>query len=118
MFGSCVEDTRSGEKVDEVKVFLEEYAMRVQVASASGAYNPEIFCEMINDQVATSKFSAAVGSTMANPQDPDSEIIYATEQEMRGFASATHAEKHNGVSPSQDIGDSPWCFQRRPRTLK
>ena len=25
--GSCVEDNRSGEKVDEVNVFLEEYAM-------------------------------------------------------------------------------------------
>ena len=35
---------------------------------------------------------------MANPQDPDWEILYATEQEMRGFASATHAEKRKGVS--------------------
>ena len=54
---------------------------------------------MINDQVATSKFSAAVGSTMVNPQDPDWEILYTTEQEMRVFASATHAEKQKGVSP-------------------
>ena len=80
MVVSCVEDTRSGEKFDKVNVLLEVYTMRVQVASASSAYDPEIFCEMINDQVATSKFSAAVGSTMANPQDPDWEIIYATEQ--------------------------------------
>ena len=65
----------------------------------SGAYYPEIFCEMINEQVATSKFSAAVGSTMANPKYPDREILYATEKEMRGFASATHAEKRKGVSP-------------------
>ena len=78
--GSCVEDTRSGEKVDQVNVFLEEDEMRVQVASASGAYDPEIFCDIINDQVTTSKFLAAVGSTMANPQDPDWEILYATEQ--------------------------------------
>ena len=76
--GSCVEDTRSGEKFYEVNVFLEEYEMRVQVASASGAYNPEIFCDIINYQVTTSKFLAAVGSTMANPQDPDWEILYAT----------------------------------------
>ena len=76
--GSCVEETRSGEKVYGVNVFLEEYAMRVQVASASGAYDPEIFCETINDQVTTSKFSAAVGCTMANPQDPEWEILYAT----------------------------------------
>ena len=54
---------------------------------------------MINEQVATSKFSAAVGSTMLNPQDPDREILYATEQEMRRFASETHAEKRKGVSP-------------------
>ena len=72
--------------------------MRVQVASVSGAYNPEIFCEMINEQVATSKFSAAVENTMANPQDPDREILYATDQEMRGFASATHYENRKGVS--------------------
>ena len=97
--GSCVEDTRSGKEVDEVNIFLEEDAMRVKVASVSGTYDPEIFCDMINEQVATSKFSAAVGSTMANPQDPDREILYATEQEMRGFASATHAEKWKGVSP-------------------
>ena len=69
--GSCVEDTRSGEKVNKVNVSLEEDAMRIQVASVSGAYDPESFCEMINEQVATSKFSAAVGSTMASPQDPD-----------------------------------------------
>ena len=76
--GSCVEDTRSGKEVDDVNIFLEEDVMRVQVASVSGAYDPEIFCEMINEQVATSKFSVAVGSTMANPQDPDREILYAT----------------------------------------
>ena len=61
---------------DEVNVLLEEDAMRVQVASVSGAYDPEIFCEIINEQVATSKFSAAVGSTMEKPQDPDCEILY------------------------------------------
>ena len=69
--GSCVEDTRSEENFDEVNVFLEEDAMQLHVASASSAYNPEIFCKMINDQVITSKFSDAVGSTMPNPQDPD-----------------------------------------------
>ena len=67
-------------EVDEANIFLEEDSMRVQVALVSGAYDPEIFCEMINEQVSTSKFLAAVGSTMANPQDPDSEILYATEQ--------------------------------------
>ena len=97
--GSCVEDTRSGKEVDEVNIFLEEDAMRVQFASISGAYDPEIFCEIINEQVATLNFSAAVGSTMANPQGLYREILYATEQEMRGFESATHAEKRKGVSP-------------------
>ena len=67
-----------GKEVNEVNIFLEEDVMRVQVASVSGAYKPEIFCDMINEQVATSKSSAAVGSTMANPQDPDREILYAT----------------------------------------
>ena len=77
-FGSFVEETRSVEEVYEVNVFLEEDVMLLQVASASGTYEPEIFCEIINDQVATSKFSAAVGITMANPQDPDCNILYAT----------------------------------------
>ena len=98
-FGSCVEDTRSGKEVDEVNIFLEEDVMKVQVASVSGAYDPEIFCEMINEQVTTSRLSAALGSTMANSQDPDRDIHKATEQEMIGFASATHAEKQKGVSP-------------------
>ena len=80
--GSCVEDTRSVKKVDEVNIFLEEDAMRVQVASVSGTYDLEIFFKMINEQVTTSKFSAAVGSTMANPQDPDREILYVTDQEI------------------------------------
>ena len=97
--GSCVEDTRSGKEVDEVNIFLEKYVMRVHSASVSGAYEPEIFCKIINEQVATSKLSADVGSTMENPQDTDRDILYATEQEMRGFASKTHAEKQKGVSP-------------------
>ena len=96
--GSCVEDTRSEKEVDEVNIFLEADEMRVQVASVSGTYDPEIFCKIIDEQVANSKFSAAVESTMANPQDPDREILYANEQEMRVFASETHAEKWKGVS--------------------
>ena len=35
--GSCVEDTRYGKEVNEVNVFLEEDAMRLHVASVSGA---------------------------------------------------------------------------------
>ena len=73
--------------------------MIIQVASVSGAYDPESFCEMINEQVATSKLSAAVGNTMASPQYPEREILYENQQEMRRFASATHAEKRKGVSP-------------------
>ena len=36
---------------------------------------------------------------MENLQDPYREILYATEQDIRGFSSATHAEKRKGVSP-------------------
>ena len=74
--------------------------MRVQVASASGAYDPEIFFEMINEQV----------TTMANPQDPDRKILYTTEQEMRGFESAIHAEKRKEVSP--ELLEKIWKFRR------
>ena len=38
--GSCVEETRSGKEVDELNIFLEEYAMRVHVDLVSGAYDP------------------------------------------------------------------------------
>ena len=85
--------------------------MRVQVALDSGAYYPEIFCEMINDQITTSKFLATVGSTMTNPQDPDWEILYATEQKIRGFASATHADKLKGVSP--ELLEKIWRIDKK-----
>ena len=47
--GECVEDTRSGKEVDEVNILLEEDVMRVQVASVSGEYDPDIFCKIINE---------------------------------------------------------------------
>ena len=77
--------------------------MRVQVASDSGAYTPEIFCEMINDQVTTSKFSAAVGSTMANPQDPDTSSYagFLSRESIQIFL--THATLHGVPVMAADV---------------
>ena len=75
----------------------------------SNLFNPEVFCDILDDQIALSKFSGAVGSTAANPQnpdceiflnpqDPDCEILSASDKIMNEFSSALHAEKPKGVS--------------------
>ena len=51
---------------------------------------------------------------MVNPQNLDWEILYATEQEMRGSASATHADKWKGVSPEL-LEKSEVLTTKRPR---
>ena len=43
-----------------------------QVANVNGVLDPEVLCDMLDERIALSKFSAAVGrNTTANPQDPD-----------------------------------------------
>ena len=82
---------------------LKAYPNRVEVTSRSSVFDPEVFCNLLYDQIALSNFSVAVGSTTANPQDPDCEIfanLQDTEYDMldtrdkimHAFASATHAE--------------------------
>ena len=75
----------------------------------SSVFEPEVFCDLLDDQIALSKFSGAIVSTkenpqnhdfeiFANPQDPDCEMLDASDKMLNVFASATHAEKLKGVS--------------------
>ena len=49
-----------------------QYAIRSEVASVSCAYDPVLFCDILDNNIALSKVSTAVGSTTASPKYPDS----------------------------------------------
>ena len=64
-------------------------------------FDPEVFYDILDDQKSLSIFSGAVGSTtanfqdpdceiFANPQNPDFEMLDASDKMMNAFASATH----------------------------
>ena len=80
-------------------------AIRTEVASISCAYDPVLFCDLLDDNIAFSKYLASVGSTTVKQQDPDfdmdiwdqCESIGAGSGSMDAFASASHAENPKGV---------------------
>ena len=49
-------------------------AIQAEVASMSYAYEPVLYCDLLDDHTTLSKFLTAVGSTTARDQDPDSMI--------------------------------------------
>ena len=51
-------------------------AMRAEVDSVSRAYDPILYCYLLDDTIALSKFSSARGSTTLKLQDPDSVIVF------------------------------------------
>ena len=72
------------------------------MASTSCCYYPEVFCNLIDDNMALSKFSAAVESITSVPEDPDY-VIFECNKAVGGFsggfaasASAAHAKKPKG----------------------
>jgi hypothetical protein len=81
-------------------------AMSAAAASVSCAYDPVLFCDILDYNIARSKLSSAEGSTTATFQDPDSVIDFWDDPEpdpgvecmgegsalMDVFASETHAE--------------------------
>ena len=85
--------------------------LRTEVASVSWAYDPVLFCDLLDNNIALSKFSTAVGSTIAKSQDPDSVIVFWDDPKpepdvehigkgcllLDVFASATHAKKSKGI---------------------
>ena len=62
---------------DECEAF-KKGAIRSEVASVSCAYDPVIFCDILDDNIALSKFSTAVGSTTDSPKILIVRFIYET----------------------------------------
>ena len=68
----------------------------------SSVFDSEVFCDISYDQIALSKVSGSVGSTIANThypdceifantQDPDCDMLDASDKLMNAFSSSTHA---------------------------
>ena len=80
-------------------------AIRVEVASISCAYDPVLFCGLLNANISLSKLSASVGSTTVKQQDPDCVVdiwykcksVGAGSDYMEELTSTYHAEKPKGV---------------------
>ena len=94
---------------DECEAFKKD-AIRSKVASVSCAYDPVLFFDILDDNIALSKFSTAVGSTIASPKYLDSVMdlwysprhpychyLDSIKKFMDAFSSATHAENPKGV---------------------
>ena len=81
-------------------------SIRAEVVSISCAYDPVLFCDLLDDNIAISKLSSAVGRTTVKQQDPDCEMDIWDQREsvgavsgyMDAFASASHAENPKGVN--------------------
>ena len=56
---------------DECEAFKQD-AIRYEVASVSCAYEPVLFCDLLDNNIDLSKFSTAVGSTTARLEHPES----------------------------------------------
>ena len=74
------------------------------MASTSYCYDPEVFCNFLDDNMTLSKFSVAVGSTASVPEDPDC-VIFECNEAVGGFfdgfaasADAVHAENSKRVA--------------------
>ena len=101
--------TKTSEEYDDDCELFRMDTIRAKVASVSCAYDPVLFCDLLDDNIALSKFATAVGSMPATSQDPDSVIDFWDDPEpdvehigegsalIDVFASATHAEKPKGV---------------------
>ena len=94
---ACTDDELSNEHLA-----FKAYPIRSEVASISIVFDDEVFCDILDDQIALSTFSGAVGSTTANLYNPNCEIfpnmqdsycemLNASDKMINTFASATHA---------------------------
>ena len=78
---------------------------RTEAASISCAYDPVLFCDLLDDNITLFKFSAAVGSTKVKQQYPDCvmdnwyqcESVGSGSGYMDAFISASHSENPKGV---------------------
>ena len=72
---SRTDNARIDDELANKCLAFKAYPIRAEVASISIAFEPKIFCDILYDQIAMSKFPGAIGSTTANPHNPDFEIF-------------------------------------------
>ena len=88
-------------------------------------FDPEVFCDLLYDEISLSTFSGDVVSTaanpqnpdceiFANPQDPDCEMLDASDKIMNAFSSAMHTKTPKQVSA--ELLDNIWRID--PETAK
>ena len=101
---ALVEDEKPWEDRGILALMFKSDPIRAEVTSTSCCYAHEIFCDLLDEDIELFKFSTAVGSTTAVPDDPDC-VIFECHEAVGGFsnsfqttASAAHAEKPKGVS--------------------
>ena len=122
---SRADNARTHDELSNERLVFKADPIRSDVASIIIVFDPEVFCDLLDDQISLSKFSSAVGSTTGNPQNPDCEILEntqdtdcemldASDKMMNGFSSATHAEKPKGVSA--ELLENIWRID--PETAK
>ena len=61
----------TSKELDNECAMFKTDAIRVEVASIICAYDPLLFCDLLDDNIVLSKLSAAVGSTTVKQQDPE-----------------------------------------------
>ena len=76
---TCSDSVRPDRQISEERIRFKADPICAQVADLSCVLNPEVLCDILDEQLALSKFSAAIGSTVANPKYPDCAIFYAIE---------------------------------------
>ena len=69
--GALAEDTMPWEDRGVARLMFKADLIQAEVASTSCCYDPEVFCDLLDDNLALSKLSAAVGSTTSVSDDPD-----------------------------------------------
>ena len=93
-------DCRTSEELETDCELFKLDPIRAEVASMSCAYDPVLFCHLLDEQIALSKFSAAVGSATVRHQDPNSVIDFWEDPAVtnkEACVGASHAEKPKGV---------------------
>ena len=76
---TCSDSVRPDRQISEERIRFKADPICAQVADLSCVLNPEVLCDILDEKLALSKFSAAIGSTVANPKYPDCAIFYAIE---------------------------------------
>ena len=104
------DNARTHDELSNERLVFKADPIRSDVASIIIVFDPEVFCDLLDDQISLSKFSSAVGRNTSNlqntdcdifknPQDLDCEMLDASDKMMNEFSSSMHADE-----PKGDIG--------------